>query len=102
MDDTGPKADAADDGKKAIGSGKLPQSQRPGGKKRMVAAFVAFVGAGYSVSPRVAQSPHLGWSLTHRAMTLEIHPSLDSLNTDGLRYSICTARVCSTTLASGQ
>ena len=31
-------------------SGKLPQSQRPGGKKRMVAAFVAFVGAGYSVS----------------------------------------------------
>lgn len=44
-----PEADAADDIKAASDSGKLPQSQRPGGKKRMVAAFVAFVGAGYSV-----------------------------------------------------
>ena len=44
-----PKADAADGAKAASDTGKLPQSQRPGGKKRMVAAFVAFVGAGYSV-----------------------------------------------------
>lgn len=29
---------------------RIPQSQRPGGKKRKVALFVAFVGAGYSVS----------------------------------------------------
>lgn len=28
---------------------KLTQSQRAGGKKRKVAVFVAFVGAGYSV-----------------------------------------------------
>lgn len=32
------------------GGEKLTTSQRPGGKKRMVAVFVAFVGAGYSVS----------------------------------------------------
>ena len=29
---------------------KVPQSQRPGGKKRKVALCVAFVGAGYSVN----------------------------------------------------
>lgn len=28
---------------------KVPQSQREGGKKRKVAVFIAFVGAGYSV-----------------------------------------------------
>lgn len=45
--------DAVDEKKEACGDGKLPQSQRPGGKKRMVAVFVAFVGAGYSVSASV-------------------------------------------------
>lgn len=41
-------APAADD---AAGSnGKVPQSLRPGGKKRKVALYIAFVGAGYSVS----------------------------------------------------
>ena len=55
-------------GREAIGSGKLPQSQRPGGKKRMVAVFVAFVGAGYSVSNPVAKAPYLGCSLSHTAV----------------------------------
>ena len=50
MADCKPKADAADAAAIACGDGKVPQSQRPGGKKRMVAVFVAFVGAGYSVS----------------------------------------------------
>lgn len=35
---------------------KVPQSQRPGGKKRKVALFVAFVGAGYSV-----RNPTASW-----------------------------------------
>jgi hypothetical protein len=39
-------SDALDDEK------RVPQSQRPGGKKRKVALFVAFVGVGYSVSDR--------------------------------------------------
>lgn len=39
----------------AATDGKLPQSQRPGGKKRKVALYVAFVGAGYSVG----QTPFL-------------------------------------------
>ena len=30
-------------------NGKVPQSLRPGGKKRKVALYIAFVGAGYSV-----------------------------------------------------
>ena len=48
--DCAPEADDDEGNDVKPVSGKLPQSQRPGGKKRMVAAFVAFVGAGYSVS----------------------------------------------------
>lgn len=44
------EAAVATDAPEAAGAGRVPQSQRPGGKKRKVALYVAFVGAGYSVS----------------------------------------------------
>ncbi len=45
--------DAPQDAPQAASAGRVPQSQRPGGKKRKVALYVAFVGAGYSVSAPV-------------------------------------------------
>ena len=83
-----PKADAAGDTAEACGNGKLPQSQRPGGKKRMVAMFVAFVGAGYSVSASAPDLPHLGCSLSHTAYAQYMPPSSDRPHADELISSV--------------
>ena len=75
MEVSEPKVDAVDENNEACGNGKLPQSQRPGGKKRMVAVFVAFVGAGYSVSTSIPHLPLMPYSQRHTIVCREMSSS---------------------------